>query len=168
MEHVRVVRPTSGGIVCHVDGRELFLSYCELGDSPPGALVAGQIVTVTIRPSFAHELRILERASPRSAACRGAPPRAAVALLSDARGIGGQAELREVSRTAVRIALDRRYGWRLARALRDSGASAAVVEVARLPHDRHGQARVRWAVECATDEMQFGLKLTEPLPAWTR
>jgi hypothetical protein len=95
-------------------------------------------------------------------------PREPLWLFCPTRGIGGQAELREVSRTAVRIALDRRYGLRLARALRDAGASAAVVEVARLPHDRHGQARVRWAVECATDEMQFGLKLTEPLPAWTR
>ena len=54
-----------------------------------------------------------------------------------------------------------------ARALRHAGASAALVEVARLPNNRHRQARVRWAVECATNEMEFGLKLTEPLHEWT-
>jgi hypothetical protein len=166
IEHVRVVQRTSAGLVCGLDGREFFLSYSELGDSPPRPFVEGQIITVVLRPSFAEEVRILvgER---RSEARLPVAPREALWLFCPARGIGGQAELRDVSRTGVRIALDRRHGWRLARALRHAGASAALVEVARLPNNRHRQARVRWAVECATNEMEFGLKLTEPLHEWT-
>jgi hypothetical protein len=124
------------------------------------------MVTLMVRPSLAQELRCILEADRRPQAPRPVAPCEPLWLFCPTRGIGGQAELRDGSRTGVRTALDRRYGWRLARALHDAGATASLVEVARLPDHRQRQARVRWAAASATDEIQFGLRLTEPLREW--
>jgi hypothetical protein len=101
-----------------------------------------------------------------SEAWRAVGPCEPLWLFCPKRGIGGQAALREVSPSGIRIAVDSRYGWRLARALRDAEASAALVEVARLPRDRHRQGRVVWIADCAAHELQVELMLTEPLVDW--
>ena len=167
MQRVRVMRAERSGVLCDVGGREIFIPYAELCESPAEGFVPGQVVTVMVRPSFARARRLAD-ADRRSEARRtieGAEP---LWLFCPSRGIGGQATLREVSRSGLSVRLDRRYGWRLIRALREAQAGAALVEVARLPHDKHRQARIVWAAESAANEILFGLALTMPLGDWAR
>jgi hypothetical protein len=73
--------------------------------------------------------------------------------------VGGTAQVVDASAHGLRILVDRRHAWRLARSLREALERRSVVEIPYVPEEGRRRARVIWE----NPQGYFGLALTEPL-----
>ena len=189
---VRIVAVESFGVFCVVSDNapDLFIPFALIYDPPASRLLPGKIVELAVPDWFAseHDLPIAaavnggqergaKRDEPRPidavssipaeqrGEVRGVTERGryeSLWLFCTERAVGGQAMMRDISMCGMGVVVNR-GAWRLVAALRETQQKRTLVELSRIPYDRHRRARVIWIGKDDLGEIRVGLQFDEPL-----